>query len=98
MVEPGPAHEIAPLKEGDGLVFDAADWRSPEEPEEGGRVYEIRRERGGELDIRFANRAIRFDRIRPGDLVWRTSSAETAQAARPFINASTPVSRQKVRV
>ena len=40
VVEMSDAHEIAPLKEGDGLVFDAADWRSPGEPEEGGRVYE----------------------------------------------------------
>ena len=30
-----------PLKPGDGLVFDGADWRSPEEPEEGGRVYHV---------------------------------------------------------
>ena len=32
---------IAPIKPGDGLVFDAADWRSPAEPEEGGFVYEV---------------------------------------------------------
>ena len=29
------------IKRGDGLVFDAATWRSPEEPEEGGSVYEV---------------------------------------------------------
>jgi putative protease len=98
LIQPSEAAGIAPLKEGDGLVFDAADWRSPEEPEEGGRVYELRQERSGKLDLRFANRAIRFDRIRPGDLVWRTSSAETALAARPFTDASSPVSRQRVRV
>src|SRR5579883_3286604 len=40
VVEPSNAHAIAPLKPGDGIVFDAASWRSPEEPEEGGRVYE----------------------------------------------------------
>jgi putative protease len=85
VIEPSDANDIVPLKEGDGLVFDAADWRSPEEPEEGGRVYEIRAERRGRLDLRFANRAIRFDRIRPGDLVWRTSTAETAKPAQPFI-------------
>jgi hypothetical protein len=42
LVEPGAAQEIAPLKPGDGVVFDAADWRSPEEPEEGGRVFAAR--------------------------------------------------------
>ncbi len=98
LIQPSDAADVAPLKEGDGLVFDAADWRSPEEPEEGGRVYEIQRERGGRLDLRFANRAIQFDRIRPGDLVWRSGSAETALAARPFTEASSPVSRQAVRV
>ncbi|MGH2571506.1 MAG: peptidase U32 family protein, partial [bacterium] len=38
-IAPAAAHRLAPLKPGDGVVFDAADWRSPEEPEEGGRVY-----------------------------------------------------------
>jgi putative protease len=98
LVEPSDSASIAPLKEGDGLVFDAADWRSPEEPEEGGRVYQVRPARSGKLDLRFANRAIRFDRIRPGDLVWRTNSAGTALAARPFTAASSPVSRQRVQV
>ena len=98
VVEMGDAHEIAPLKEGDGLVFDAADWRSPGEPEEGGRVYEATRLPDGNLMLRFANRAIRFDRIRPGDLVWRSSDSEVTQAARPFTEAAGPVHRQKVQV
>ncbi len=97
-LEMGAAHEIAPLKEGDGLVFDAADWRSPGEPEEGGRVYEAMPLPDGNLELRFGNRAIRFDRIRPGDLVWRTGNAETAQAARLYTEAPAPVRRQPVRV
>ncbi len=32
---------IHPLKRGDGIVFDAASWRSPDEPEEGGHIYEV---------------------------------------------------------
>ena len=40
-IEPSDAHAISPLKPGDGIVFDAADWRSPEEREEGGRVFEV---------------------------------------------------------
>jgi U32 family peptidase len=98
VVEMSEAHEIAPLKEGDGLVFDAADWRSPGEPEEGGRVYETARLPGGNLQLRFANRAIRFDRIRPGDLVWRSSDSDVTQVARPFTEASAPVHRQPVQV
>jgi putative protease len=98
VIEAGEAHQVAPLKEGDGLVFDAADWRSPGEAEEGGRVYEVASRRDGSLELRFANRAIRFDRIRPGDLVWRTDDAEVTRAARPFTEASAPVRRQPLRV
>ena len=96
VVAMGEAHEIAPLKEGDGLVFDAADWRSPGEPEEGGRVYEATCLLDGNLLLRFANRAIRFDRIRPGDLVWRSSDSQVTQAARQFTEAAGPVRRQRV--
>jgi putative protease len=44
LVQPEPAAKLAPIKPGDGLVFDAADWRSPAEPEEGGFVYEVEEE------------------------------------------------------
>ncbi len=71
---------IAPLKEGDGLVFDAADWRSPGEPEEGGRVYEAARAGKGKIELRFGNGAVRFHRIRPGDLVWRTDRPELSHS------------------
>jgi putative protease len=98
VVETTDAHEIAPLKPGDGVVFDAADWRSPGEPEEGGRVYQATPGLDGTLELRFANRAIRFDRIRVGDQVWRTNDPDVAQAARPFTEATAPVRRQIVRV
>jgi putative protease len=98
VVEVTEAHQTAPLKEGDGLVFDAADWRSPEEPEEGGRVYQVDPRLDGCLELRFANNAIRFDRVRPGDPVWRTSDAAVMQAARVFTEATAPVETQPVRV
>ena len=41
-IDPAPANAVSPLKPGDGLVFDAAGWRSPQEEEEGGRVYAVR--------------------------------------------------------
>jgi putative protease len=97
-VETAEADRVAPLKPGDGVVFDAADWRSPGEPEEGGRVYEAMRSLDGTVELRFGNRALRFDRIRPGDLIWRTSDPDIAQAARPFTEATAPVQRQPVRV
>src|SRR5882672_6055205 len=67
IVEASDAHAIAPLKAGDGVVFDAADWRSPEEPEEGGRVYQVLPGLDGAVELRFGNGAIRFERVRTGD-------------------------------
>jgi putative protease len=96
-VEPSEAHAIAPLKPGDGVVFDAADWRSPEEPEEGGRVFQVDG-RGKLLEVRFANGAIRANRIRRGDLLWRTHDPEIDKAARPYIEPPAPVRKQAVRV
>lgn len=88
----------APLKPGDGVVFDAADWRSPEEPEEGGRVYEVRPLRGGRVELRFAYGAVDFSRIRAGDLVWRTHDPELERAVRPYTQPAAPVHRQPVAV
>ena len=93
VIEPSEANRVAPLKPGDGVVFDAADWRSPEEPEEGGRIFEVE---DGEL--RFGNGAIQPERIRPGDLVWRTHDPDVDKAARVYTEASVPVRRQAVRV
>lgn len=97
IVEPTEAHEVAPLKAGDGVVFDAADWRSPEEKEEGGRVFSAER-RDGRLELRFGNRALDTRRIRRGDLVWRTHDPEVDKAARPYVEASTPLRKQPVDV
>ncbi|HJZ96802.1 MAG TPA: U32 family peptidase, partial [Candidatus Solibacter sp.] len=92
-IEPSGAQRIAPLKPGDGVVFDAADWRSPEEPEEGGRIFEIA---GNEL--RFGNGAVQGSRIRRGDLVWRTHDVDVDRAARVYTEATSPVRRQRVDV
>ncbi|MES1261548.1 MAG: U32 family peptidase [Acidobacteriota bacterium] len=98
-VAPAEAHSLLPLKPGDGVVFDAADWRSPGEPEEGGRVYEVASvPRGLQLDLRFANGAVRFGRIRAGDLVWRTQDPSLAAVVKPFTEAASPVRRQPVSV
>ena len=97
-VEPSEAHAVAALKAGDGLVFDAADWRSPAEPEEGGRVYEVLAELDGTLQLKFGNGAVRFDRIRQGDLVWRTQDADLARVVRPFLEPAAPVAKQAVDV
>jgi putative protease len=98
IVEPAEPHRIVPLKPGDGIVFDAADWRSPQEAEEGGRLYEVNPRLNGDLELRFANGAINEGRIRPGDIVWRTHNPDTERAARPFTEATAPVRKQAVDV
>jgi putative protease len=97
-IKPSGAHAIAPLKPGDGVVFDAANWRSPEQREEGGRVYQVTARRDGQLTLHFANGALDFARIRAGDWLWRSDDVDVARAAKPFADAQTPVSTQPVRM
>ncbi|MCB0114040.1 MAG: U32 family peptidase, partial [Caldilineaceae bacterium] len=93
-----PAADTAQLKPGDGLVFDAADWRSPEDSEEGGRVYHVTPLRKGLLELSFGNGAINFARIRPGDRVWRTHDPELDKYVRQWTEPAAPVHRQPVTV
>jgi putative protease len=90
-IEPSEAQRFSPLKPGDGVVFDAADWRSPEEPEEGGRIFEI--EHG---ELRFGNGVIHSNRIHRGDLVWRTHDPDVDKAARVYTDAAAPLRKQAV--
>jgi len=96
-IEPAAAHGVSPLKPGDGMVFDAASWRSPEEPEEGGRIFQVL-PRGEKLELRFGNGVLNTGRIRQGDLVWRTDDPEVHKAARAYLEPAAPVSRQPVSV
>jgi U32 family peptidase len=96
-IAPAEAHAVSPLKPGDGLVFDAAGWRSPEEPEEGGRLFQVAA-REGDLELSFANGAIDSRRIRRGDLVWRTHDPEIDKAVRPYLDPMAPVRKQPVAV
>jgi len=69
------------LKPGDGVVFDAADWRSPQQPEEGGRVFQVIAHPDRTLELQFGNDAIDFSRIRPGDLLWRTHDPDSTRSS-----------------
>jgi len=90
LVETGEAHRIAPLKPGDGVVFDAANWRSPEEPEEGGRIFQVSALQG-KCELRFGNGVLNASRIRRGDLVWRTHDPTLDKVVKPYLEAATPV-------
>jgi putative protease len=98
IITPEAATAAAPLKPGDGVVFDAADWRSPNEPEEGGRVYHVTPLRNGQLELEFGNGALNPARIRPGDWLWRTDDPELDRLVRPLTEAHAPVQRQPVYV
>lgn len=62
----------APLKPGDGVVFDAG---KPDEREEGGRVYQVESLGGpeGESTLRFGRGDIDWRRVHIGQLVWKTN-------------------------
>ncbi|MBZ0288770.1 MAG: U32 family peptidase, partial [Anaerolineae bacterium] len=96
-IEPTGIHQEAPLKPGDGLVFDAADWRSPQVDEEGGHLYEVKPV-GKLLELYFGNREIDFTQIRSGDWVWRSHDVNVDKASRPFTQANAPVQKQPVNV
>ena len=80
-----------PIKRGDGVVFDAASWRSPDQPEEGGNVYEVRPRGTNVVELEFGHDSIQFSRIRVGDLVWRTSDPQLIRKLRPLTKTEVPV-------
>jgi putative protease len=63
---------VAPLKPGDGIVFDDG---KPDEREEGGRVYQVVASVGGrgETMLHFGRGDIDWRRVRPGQRVWKTN-------------------------
>ena len=79
------------IKRGDGVVFDAADWRSPDEPEEGGHVYEVRQRDESVVELEFGHDDIDVSRIRVGDFVWRTHDAQLIKRLKPLTRTEVPV-------
>ena len=89
----------APLKPGDGVVFDAG---HPEEREEGGRVYEMPNagcpmpngktaaRNGRVVELRFGRGHIDFSRVHPGDKVWKTSDPELDRRLRATFEGGQP--------
>jgi U32 family peptidase len=85
-----------PVKRGDGLVFDAADWRSPDEPEEGGHVYEVRLRDDSIVELEFGHHDIDFSRIRVGDLVWRTRDPQLVKSLKPLTRTEVPIFTREI--
>lgn len=93
----------APLKLGDGVVFDAG---TPDKAEQGGRIYEIRpvvrakpsSSSEGEVGLRFGQGAVDFRVVLPGHLVWKTSDPELERKVRQTFESEQPQYRRPVRM
>ncbi|CAM3625958.1 U32 family peptidase [Deinococcus frigens] len=100
ITERGVLAELSePLKPGDGLVFDPANWRTPEGREEGGFLYGLWQDgqqtedvrAGGVYELRFGRGAVDGSRVRVGDPVWRTHDPGLNARVKPLIEAGDPV-------
>ena len=76
----------APLKAGDGVVFDAG---QPDQSEEGGRVYTID-PADDEIALTFGRGAVNFGRVHSGDRLWKTSDPELDRRVRQTFAGDTP--------
>ena len=68
-----------------------------------GEVPKSRKKAGAFLrsstdELRFGNGAIRGDRIRRGDLIWRTHDPDIDKAARVYTEATSPLRKQAVKL
>ncbi|THF80726.1 U32 family peptidase [Cohnella fermenti] len=86
----------APLKRGDGLVFDAGD---PTKKEEGGRVYDLRRgglkldgevEQGNRIEIVMGRNDVDLTRLHEGDRIWKTSDPALDRRLRSTFETEKP--------
>ena len=76
----------APLKAGDGVVFDCG---NPQQREEGGRVYTV--DEVGKLAwIGFGRDAVDWRRVHVGDRLWKTSDPELDRSVRQSFAGDEP--------
>ena len=102
VVEVSDSHVIINAKHkiarGDGLVFDSADWRSPDEEEEGGNVFEVKELKDRRLILAFRYGELNFERIRPGDLVFRSNSPAINKMAKSIAKQKAPTTGLQFKV
>ena len=84
----------APLKAGDGIVFDAG---HPEAKEEGGRVYEIKNGQGSST-LTFGRGDVDFTNVHVGDKVWKTSDPELDKRLRQSFEGDTPKFQRPITI
>ncbi|MBD2449105.1 U32 family peptidase [Nostoc sp. FACHB-152] len=76
----------APVKPGDGIVFDCG---HPEAKEEGGRVYAVTH-KGQDAILTFGKGNLNFRRVHVGDKVWKTSDPELDKQLRQSFAGDNP--------
>ncbi|MNK50364.1 putative protease YhbU precursor [compost metagenome] len=94
----------APVKRGDGIVFDAGD---PTKKEEGGRVYDLRRKgvkiegeagEGWIIDIIPGRNDVDLRKLHVGDRIWKTSDPALDKRMRQTYETEKPYRVFPVRV
>ncbi len=90
----------APVKLGDGIVFDAG---RPDEKEEGGRIYEIQEPRfkipGEKLtELRFGYGDVNFLRVQVGDKIWKTNDPELDRRLRRSFAGGAPRFQRPIEI
>ncbi|MFO0140933.1 MAG: DUF3656 domain-containing protein [Aphanizomenon sp.] len=76
----------APVKAGDGIVFDCG---HPERKEEGGRIYAVL-PNGKETLLTFGRNDLNFHSIHIGDKVWKTNDPELDKQIRQSYTGENP--------
>ncbi|AGY59117.1 U32 family peptidase [Gloeobacter kilaueensis] len=76
----------APVKPGDGVVFDSG---RPEQAEEGGRIWTVEH-RQDRLWLGFARGEIDWRRVRVGDILWKTSDPQLDRQLRQSFAGDAP--------
>ncbi len=76
----------APLKPGDGVVFDAG---RPDQPEEGGRVYAVDALPLGTVALAFGP-GVDLNKVHAGDKLWKTNDPELDKRLRQSFAGDAP--------
>ncbi|MEH2193918.1 MAG: U32 family peptidase [Nostoc sp.] len=84
----------APVKPGDGIVFDCG---HPEAKEEGGRVYAVV-SKGKEAMLTFGRNDLNLRRVHIGDRIWKTSDPELDKQLRQSFAGENPQFQRPIDV
>ena len=77
---------FAPIKPGDGVVFDCG---HPEAKEEGGRIYAVEHQ-GQDVVLTFGKSNLNLRRVHIGDKLWKTSDPELDKQLRQSFAGDKP--------